>query len=107
MVLPKRVAIEVIKDLDRLDMCDSLLKITELKMENMARELGIQDRVIEGQQGQIERLNEIIANHNEIDNVRQDEVDHWKAQYKRQRRQKLGMIGIFVVVTATLALVAN
>lgn len=102
VVLPKWVAIEVVKDLDRLDMCDSLLKLTEAKMENMAKELGLQDRIIIGQQTQLEQLNQVIANHQEKFNVSKEETKYWEKQYKKQKRQKFTVAGIALAVIVLL-----
>ena len=103
VILPKRIAIEVAKDLERLDLADSLLLITEKKMENMARELGMQDRIIAGQQSQIEGLNEIIENNGEQLATKDKETKYWEKQYKKQKRQKFTVAGIALVIIGLLA----
>lgn len=103
--LTKRVAIEVAKDLERKDELEEINLLNEEKMDNMARQLGIQDRIIDGQQKQIENLEEINTASEEISATKDKEIKHWKKQYKKQKRQKflVGGIGIGLLVLAVIA----
>lgn len=104
VILSKRVAIEVLKDLERLDRSDSIRVLNELKIEKLITQTKVQDRVILGQQEQIFNYDEIVANKDGIINVKDLEVDHWEKQYKKQRRQKFLVGGIGLVLIVLLAL---
>ena len=98
------MAIEVIKDFDRLDQADSTITLLELEIDSYVRQLTLQDRIVFGQQEQIESLNEIIHNKAEIISLSSEEVELWKKQYRKQKRQKclvggisLGLIALLVI----------
>ena len=105
VVLPKWMAIEVIKDLDRLDLADSSIILLNLEIDGYVRQLGLQDRIILGHQEQIRNLNEIIVNRLDAIDIKEKEIAHWKKQYKKQKRQKflVGGIGLGLVVLAVIA----
>lgn len=105
VVLPKWMAVEVLKDLERLDQCDSNMIYFEKKLDIQARELGLQDRIILGQQEQIANLNEIIINKESIIIVNDKEVAYWRKQFRKQKRKKIivGVVGLAVVALAVIS----
>ena len=104
VVLSKRVAQEVLKDLERLDHLDSLNALNTLKIEKLIKQTQMQDRVILGKQSQIFNLTQISINKDEIIVINAKEVNHWKDQYKKQRRQKflVGGAGILLLLLVGL-----
>ena len=104
VILSKRVAQAVLKDLERLDHLDSVNALNTLKIEKLIKQSQLQDRVILGKQSQIFNLNQIVVNKDEIIIINSKEVEHWKDQYKKQRRQKflIGGAGILLILLVGL-----
>ena len=104
VVLSKQVAVEVLKDLERLDRSDSVRALNELKIEKLINQTRVQDRVILGQQEVIFNLGDISLNKDSIINVNDLEVTHWKKEAKKEKRQKflVGGIGIALIVLSFL-----
>jgi reverse gyrase len=106
VILQKWIATEIAKDLIRLDQADSTITLLEQEIDKYVRQLGIQDRVLLGKDVQIANLNEIISNHPLAMELKEEEVKHWKKQYKKQKRQKF-IIGGVAIGLVVLSLVAN
>ena len=104
LILSERVAKEVLKDLERLDQCDSVHSLNTSKIQKLESELRIQNMVMLGSQEQIFNLNTIIGNKDGVIDLTNQETDHWKKQYKKQKRQKflVGGIGLFLLVLASM-----
>ncbi len=100
VVLTKKVATQVLKDLGRLDYMDSLNVLNRLKMDKYVRQLGVQDRVIIRQQEYVYNLKSIIVNKDSIIGVNESQTLFYKKQSKKQKRQKIlvGGVGLGLLV---------
>lgn len=79
---------------------DSLNRENEIKMKRIALQSQIKDRTILDNNTQIANQKTIILNKNKTINVKDEEVDYWAKQYRKQKRQKflVGGIGILLIV---------
>lgn len=101
------MAKEVLKDLERLDQSDSVQRLNTRKIEKLIKQARIQDQVILGQQEQVNNLNTIIENKDGVISLTNQETEHWKKQYKKQKFQKFLIGGIGLVLLVIVALWMN
>jgi hypothetical protein len=104
VVIPKAIAIEIAKDLERLDQADSMLVLKDQEINALVQKITIQDAISVNQVNQISTLRAILADSQEIIGLHQQEVEHWKKQYRKQKRQKflVGSAGLALLVLTVL-----
>lgn len=102
VVLPKRIAIEIVKDLDRLDQADSIVSLMEVEIVSYKNQLSLQQEIEQELNGKIQDLEKIIETNKNKDKVADKEIEYWKKQYKKQKRQKFLVGGIGLGVLALL-----
>ena len=104
MILPKRVATEIAKDLIRLDKAEDIIIILEDRLEIETQKVLVHEEIVNNQLEIIGQLDRQIVALNEIIRVKDDQIAHWKKQYKKQKRQKflIGGVGIALVVLMAL-----
>jgi len=100
VAIPKPTAIEITKDLTRLDQADSINVLLVSQLEVETRKVEIQSIIINDQLGIIGNMDEQLALLKEKSSIKDDEIKHWKKQFKKQRRQKflIGGVGIALIV---------
>jgi phage terminase small subunit len=103
VVLPKATAIKVLQDLERKDQLeqevDDLRDLLAVEAQKISIKEGIIDnyRQIEANMAeQISRLNEITIN-------KDSQIEHWRKQYKKQKRQKFIIGGVGLILVALFA----
>ena len=94
------MAIEAIKDFDRLDLADSTIILLELEIVSYKSQIQLQERFVSGQEQQIKYLAGINDNNAEMLVLSSEEVEYWAKQYRKQKRQKfiVGGIGIALII---------
>jgi hypothetical protein len=104
VILPKRIAIEIAKDLERLDACDSMSVLQVERIGILESQVTIQKGIALDRLEQIGNLQNIVDHNAEIITLGSEEVELWKKQYRKQKRQKflvggigLGLIAILVI----------
>jgi phage terminase small subunit len=103
VVLPKATAIKVLQDLERKDQLeqevDDLRDLLAVEAQKISIKEGIIDnyRQIEANMAeQISRLNEITIN-------KDSQIEYWRKQYKKQKRQKFIIGGVGLILVALFA----
>ena len=104
VILPKPVAIEVAKDLIRLDEAEEEVVLLTHLMTVETRKVALQKSIVNEQSTLISNLESKIGLLQEKDTVRGEEITYWKKQYKKQKRQKflVGGIGIALIILMAL-----
>ena len=100
------MAIEAIKDFDRLDLADSTIILLELEIVSYKSQMKLQERLALGLEQQIKYLKEVNDNNAEMLVLSSEEVEYWEKQYRKQKRQKFLVGGTGLLLTI-LALMAN
>jgi hypothetical protein len=103
-VIPKRIAIEIAKDLERLDYTDSLNVLLSEDLNIKTQKILIQETIISDQSKVIANQKTQISLINTQGGLKDDQINYWKKEYKRQKRQKFltGGIGLGLVVLLAL-----
>jgi hypothetical protein len=103
VILPKSWATKVLQDLERKDQLetdnvelDSLLKIE-------VKKVAIKDGLINNYRQIEANMAEQISTLNEITINKDNQIEHWRKQYKKQKRQKFIIGGVGLILVALFA----
>jgi hypothetical protein len=96
----------VLQDLEAKDMADSLNVLYKNQINVQAQRITVSDMVIANQQAQIENLKEINITNETILITKDDEIKHWKKQYRKQKRQKI-VVGVVGLAVVALSIIGN
>ena len=100
ITIPKWMAIETTKGFDMLDLADTTIKLLEIDIVSYKSQIQLQERLVSGLEKQNEYLKEVNLNNAEIIALGSKEVEHWKRQSRKQKRQKfiVGGIGVALII---------
>lgn len=100
VVLSKRVAVLVLQDLERLNNCDSLNALGEIKIDNLINQKEIQKSIIRSQKKQIDNLHLILINKDSVRKINKRQILFYQKEVRKQKRQKyiVGSIGVLLII---------
>lgn len=83
---------------------DSLNRANEIKMKRIVLQSQIKDRTIVDNNTQISNQKTIILNKNKTISIKDEEVEHWQAKFKREKikTMSVGIISLGLILLILL-----
>jgi phage terminase small subunit len=103
VVLPKATAIKVLQDLERKDQLEQEVDDLNDLLAVEAQKISIKDGIIDNYRQIEANMAEQISRLNEITINKDSQIEHWRKQYKKQKRQKFIIGGVGLILVALFA----
>lgn len=103
VVLPKATAIKVLQDLERKDQLEQEVDDLRDLLAVEAQKISIKDGIIDNYRQIEANMAEQISRLNEITINKDSQIEYWRKQYKKQKRQKFIIGGVGLILVALFA----